>query len=143
MSTRMLCEVVIVLGHKSLERGQLRLTIFPDFWGTHGIPPQHVADALLREYLGQLLLKKLHLECPCSEQCFNLGFGNSGNVLEPLLSEVFDLLALEHTSVTNEGDLLGAKPGLELRYLRSQGVRILRIAGEHFDGDRMPVLVAE
>ncbi len=63
--------------------------------------------------------------------------------MEPLLREVFYLLALDHAAVTNEGDLLDAKPTLELRHLRSHGVWILRIAGKHFDGDRLPLLVAE
>jgi hypothetical protein len=63
--------------------------------------------------------------------------------MEPLLGEVFDLLALDHTSVTNKGNLLDAKPALELCSLRSQGMRIWGIAGKHFDGDRMPLLVAE
>src|SRR6516162_2967503 len=60
--------------------------------------------------------------------------GNRRNVMEPLLGEVFDLLALDHASVTHEGDLLDAKPALELRNLGSQGVRILGIARKHFDG---------
>jgi hypothetical protein len=63
--------------------------------------------------------------------------------MEPLLGEVFDLLALDHASVTNEGNLLDAKPALELRHLRSQGLRILGVAGKDFNGDRMPLLVAE
>src|SRR5262249_2922217 len=108
-----------------------------------GITPQHVADALIREYLGQLLLKKLHLECACTEQFFNLGFGNRRNVMEPLLGEVFDLLALDHTSVTHEGNLADAKPALEVGNLRSQGLRLLGIAGKDLNGDRLPLLVAE
>jgi hypothetical protein len=63
--------------------------------------------------------------------------------MEPLLGEVFDVLALDHATVANEGDRGDAKPTLELLNLRSHGVRILGIAGKHFDGDRMPVLVAE
>ena len=63
--------------------------------------------------------------------------------MESLLGEVVDLLALDHTSVTNKGNLLDAKPALELGNLRSQGLRILRVAGKHFDGDRLPLLVAE
>jgi hypothetical protein len=34
--------------------------------GTHGMTPQDVSDALIREHLGQLLLKKLHVKYPCS-----------------------------------------------------------------------------
>src|SRR5215831_17097856 len=101
----MLCEVVIVLRYKSLERGQFCVPSFSDFLSTHGIPPQHVADALIREHLGQLLLKKVQLECPSSQQFFNLGFGNGRNVMEPLLGEVCDLLALDHAPVAHEGNL--------------------------------------
>ena len=63
--------------------------------------------------------------------------------MEPVLSEVFDLLALDHATVADEGDLLNAKSCPDLRKLRSKGVRILGIAGKHFDGDGMAVLVAE
>ena len=83
------------------------------------------------------------MQGPLAQQFFNLGFRNGGNVMESLLREVFDLLALDHATVANEGDLVDAKPGLDLRQLRSKGVRILGIAGKHFDGDRMSVLVAE
>src|SRR5207244_5291056 len=113
-SARMLFEIEIVLRYKSLERGQFRVPSFSDFLGTYGITPQHVADALIREHLGQLLLKKFQLECPGSQQFFNLRFGNGRNVMEPLLGEVFDLLALDHAPVANEGDLVDAKPFLEL-----------------------------
>ena len=63
--------------------------------------------------------------------------------MEPLLREVFDLLAFDHAPVADKGDLVDAKPGLNLVDLRRKGLRILGIAREHFDGDRMPVLVAE
>jgi hypothetical protein len=63
--------------------------------------------------------------------------------MEPLLGEVFDVLALDHTSVTNEGHRLDATPALELRNLRSQGLRIVGIAGTYFERNGMPVLVAE
>src|SRR5262249_19388452 len=69
----MLCEVAILLGHKRLERGQFRLTIFPDFLGTHGITPQHISDALIREDLGQLLIEEVHLQGPCTQQFLNRG----------------------------------------------------------------------
>jgi hypothetical protein len=59
------------------------------------------------------------------------------------VSEVFDLLALDHATVADEGDRGDAKPCLDLVELRSKGVRILGIAGKHFDGDRMAFLVAE
>src|SRR5467141_1123105 len=63
--------------------------------------------------------------------------------MEPLLGEVFDLLALDHAPVANEGDRCGAKSGLDLLELRRKGVWIGGIAGKHVDSDRMPVLVAE
>src|SRR4051794_13433658 len=63
--------------------------------------------------------------------------------MEALLREVFDLLALDHTTVTDEGDVCDAKSGLDLRKLRRHSVRIVGIAGKHFDGDGMTVLVAE
>src|SRR5438045_263109 len=75
--------------------------------------------------------------------CFCLRLRNCRSVMEPVRGEVFDLLALEHPPVANEGDRGDAKPTLELFNLRSHGVRIVAIAWEHFDGDRMPVLVAE
>jgi hypothetical protein len=53
------------------------------------------------------------------------------------------LLALDHAPVTDEGDLVDAKPGFDLGDLGRKGLRILRIAGKDFDGDRMAVLVAE
>ena len=104
---------------------------------------EHVAEALIREPLGQLLIEEVHLQGPLFQQFFTLGFRHGGNGMESLLSEVFDLLALDHATVANEGDLVDAKPGLDLRKLRRKGVRILGIAGKHFDGDRMAVLVAE
>ena len=101
------CEVLVLLGDQRLERGQFRVPGVSDFLGTHRIPPQHVADALLREHLGQLLIEEVHLKGPGAQQFFNLGFGNGGNVMEPVLREVFDLLALDHAPVANEGDLCG------------------------------------
>ena len=74
----------------------------------------------------------------CPQQFFNLGFRNGRNVMAPLLDEVCDLLALDHATVADEGDLGDAKPGLDLVDLRSKGVRIWRIAGKDFDGDRWP-----
>ena len=113
----MVCEVLVLLGDLGLERGQFRMPGIPHFLRTYGIPPQHVSDALLGEHLGQLLLEEVHLKGPLSQQFFNLRFGNRRNVMEPLLGEVFDLLALDHTPVANEGDCLDAKPFLELRNL--------------------------
>src|SRR5262249_20806185 len=63
--------------------------------------------------------------------------------MAPLLGKVFDLLALDHATVADEGDLCDTKPGLDLVDLRSKGVRILRIAWKDLDGDRMASLVAE
>ena len=63
--------------------------------------------------------------------------------MEPVLGKVFDLLALEHATIAHEGDRGDAKSALELFHLRSHGVGILGIAREHFDGDRLPVLVTE
>jgi len=63
--------------------------------------------------------------------------------MEPLLGEVCDLLALDHATVADEGDLCDAKPGLDLVELRSKGLRILGIAWKDFDGDRRAGLVAE
>src|SRR5215470_10838576 len=115
----MLCEVVIVLCYKSLERGQFRMPSCSPFLGPHGITPQYVADALIREHLSQLLLKKFQLECPGAQQFLNLGFGNGGNIMKPLCGEVVDLLALDHAPVAHEGDLVDAKPLLKLGDLRS------------------------
>jgi hypothetical protein len=42
--------------------------------------------------------------------------------MEPLFGEVCDLLALAHAAVANAGDLLDAKPFLELGNLRRHGV---------------------
>ena len=111
--------------------------------GTHGIPPQHIADALIRVHLGQCLIEEVHLKSPLAQQFFNLGFGNGRNIMEPVLREVFNLLAFDHATIAHEGDLVDAKPGLDLRHLHSQSVRIGGIAGKHFDGDRMAVLIAE
>src|SRR5215471_11545200 len=63
--------------------------------------------------------------------------------MEPLLREVFDVLALEHATVANEGDVCDAKPGLDFRKLRRKGLWIMRIAWKDFDGDRLPILVAQ
>src|SRR5262249_23940304 len=72
-----------------------------------------------------------------------LGFGNRRTLMEPLLREGFHLLALDHTSVTHEGNPADAKHALELGNLRSQGLRLLGIAGKDLNGDRLPLLVAE
>jgi hypothetical protein len=111
--------------------------------GTHRIPPQHRADALIGEHLGHLLIEEVQLQDPCAQQFFNLGFRNGRNVMEALLREVFDLLAFEHAPVTDEGDRVDAKPGFDLGDLCRKGLRILRIAGKDFDRDRLAVLVAE
>ena len=87
-----------------LERRQFRVPSVPHFLRTHGVPPQHVADALLGEHLGQLLIEELHLKGPGAQQFFNLWFGNGGNVMAPMLPEVFDLLALDHAPVADKGD---------------------------------------
>src|SRR5262249_28558573 len=83
------------------------------------------------------------LKGPLAQQLFNLGLRDSRNVMEPVLRAVFNVLAFDHATIAHKGDLLNAKPGLDLRQLRSQSVRIGGIAGKHFDGDRMPVLIAE
>ena len=80
---------------------------------------------------------------PLFQQFFNLGFRNGRNVMEPLLREVFDLLAFDHAPVADEGDRLDAKPGLDLVDLCSKGVRILGMPRKHFDRDGMACLVAE
>src|SRR5262249_29399038 len=76
-------------------------------------------------------------------QFFNLGFRNRRKVMEPLWGKVFDLLALDHATVANEGDRGDTKPDLDLLELRSKGVWIGGISGQHFDRDPMSVLVAE
>ena len=139
----MVGEVVVLLGDLGLERGQFCVPRVPHFLGTHGITPQHVADALIRQHLGQLLIEEVHLQGPGAQQFVNLGFGNRRNVMEPVLGQVFDLLALDHAPVAHEGDRGDAKPAFQLFNLRSNGTGILGIAREHFDRDRMPVLVAE
>ena len=63
--------------------------------------------------------------------------------MEPVLGQVFDLLALDHATVANEGDRGDAKPVLQLFNLRSNGVGIWGMAREHFNRNRMSVLVAE
>jgi hypothetical protein len=63
--------------------------------------------------------------------------------MEPLLREIVDLLAFDHAPVTDEGDLVDAKPGFDLVDLCRKGLRILRIAGKDFERDRMAVLGAE
>ena len=63
--------------------------------------------------------------------------------MKPLLREVFDLLAFDHATVADEGNGLDTKSGLDLGELYRQGVRIVGIAGKHFDRDRIAVLVAE
>jgi hypothetical protein len=63
--------------------------------------------------------------------------------MEPLLREVFDLLAFHHAPIADEGDLMDAKPGFDLVELGRPGLRIVRIAGKDFDRDRMARLVAE
>ena len=87
IGARMVCEVLVLLGDLRLERGQFRVPGVPDFLGTHGIAPQHVADALIREHLGQLLIEEVHLQGPGAQQFFNLGFGNRRNVMEPVLGQ--------------------------------------------------------
>ena len=81
MGARMVCEVLVLLGNLGLEHGQLRLPGVPDFLGTHGITSEHVAEALIREHLGQLLIKEVHSKGPLFQQFFNLGFRNGGNVM--------------------------------------------------------------
>jgi hypothetical protein len=63
--------------------------------------------------------------------------------MEALLREVFDLLALDHATVTDKGDRVDAKPGFDLGDLCRKGRRLLRIAGKDCDRDRMPILVTE
>ena len=63
--------------------------------------------------------------------------------MEPLRREVCNVLAFNHATVADKGDLFDAKPDLDLLKLRSKGVGILGIAGKHFDGDGMAFLVAE
>jgi hypothetical protein len=127
-----------VLGHQSLERGEFRAPGVPHFLGTHRITSEHVAEPLIREHLGQLLIEEVHLKGPGSQQFFNLGFSNGSNVMEPLLREVFDLLALDHAPVANEGDVCDAKPGLDFRKLRRKGLRIMRIPTTTFAIDTLP-----
>src|SRR5262249_56321634 len=143
MGARMVGEVLILLDNLGLERRQFRVPGVPHFLGTHGMTPQHVSDTLFCEHLGQLLIEELQLKGPYAQQFFNLWFGNGGNVMAPVLHEVFDLLALDHATVADEGDLCNTKPALDLLKLRSKGARVLRIAWKHFNGDRMAVLVAE
>ena len=138
LGTRMVGEVLILLGDLCPERRQFRVPGVPDFLGTHRIPPQHVADTLIREHLAQLLIEEVHLQGPVFQQCFNLGFRNGRNVMEPLLREVCDLLTFDHALVADEGDRADAKPGLDLVDLCRKGLRILRIAGKDFDRDGWP-----
>jgi len=70
----MVCEVWILLGDVGLERGQLRVSGVPDFLSTDRMTPQHVADARIREHLGQRLLKKFQLAGPGAQPFFTLGF---------------------------------------------------------------------
>src|SRR6516165_4463644 len=93
---RMVGEVLVLLGDVRLERDQFRVPGVPNFLGTDRIPPQHVADTLIRKHLSHLLIEEVHLQGPGAQQSFNLGFGNGRNVMEPLLGEVFDLLAFDH-----------------------------------------------
>src|SRR5712691_12351535 len=65
---RMVCEVLVLLSDLGLERGEFRLTGFPDFLSTHRITPQHIAEALIREHLGQLLIEEVHLKGPYAQQ---------------------------------------------------------------------------
>src|SRR5713101_8403817 len=108
LGPRMVGEVLILLGDLGLKRRQFRVPGVPDFLGPHRIPPQHVADALIREHLGQLLIEEVQLQGPLLQQFFNLGFRNGRNVMEPLLREVFDVLAFEHAPVADKGDLVDA-----------------------------------
>ncbi len=143
LGPRMVGEVLILLGDLGLKRRQFRVPGVPDFLGPHRIPPQHVADALIREHLGQLLIEEVQLQGPLLQQFFNLGFRNGRNVMEPLLREVFDVLAFDHAPIADEGDLVDVKPRFDLVDLCRKGLRILRIARKYFDRDWMAVLVAE
>jgi hypothetical protein len=51
------------------------------------------------------------LQGPGAQQFVNLRFRNRRNVMEPLLREVFNVLAFDHAPVTDEGNLVDAKPG--------------------------------
>src|SRR5215475_15539720 len=50
IGTRMVGEVLVLLGDVRLERRQFRVPGVPDFLGPHRIPPQHVADARIRAH---------------------------------------------------------------------------------------------
>ncbi len=139
----MVGELVLLLGDLGLERRQCRVPGVPDFLGTHRIPPPHVADALIREPLGHLLIEEVHWQGPGAQQLFHLRFRHGRKVMEPLLREVVDVLAFDHAPIADEGDRVDAKPRFDLGDLSRKGLRILRMAGTDFDRDRMAVLVAE
>ena len=55
----------------------------------------------------------------------------------------FDLRALDHTAVANEGDLAPSKTLGNLIDLKGKSLGILSISGEDFDGQRPPGIVTQ
>ena len=143
VGARMVGEVLVLLGDMRLERGQFRVPGVSDCLGTPRIPPPHVADTVLREHLGQLLIEEVHWQDPGAQQLFHLRLRHRGNIRTPLLGEVCALLPFHHATVTNAGHCLDTKPGVDLVDLCRQGVRIWGITRKHCDRDGMAVLVAE
>src|SRR5262249_2313482 len=139
VGARMVGEVWIGLGNQALERGAFRVPGAPPCLGTQRIPPEHVAGPLPRGHLGQLLIEEGHFQGPGPTEFLSRGFRNGRNGMEPLLREVFDVLALEHATVANEGDVCDAKPGLDFRKLRRKGLWIMRIAWKGLRSWRRPL----
>jgi hypothetical protein len=72
----------------------------------------------------------------------HLELGNRRNGMEPVLGQVFALLALAHATVANAGERGDAQPALQLCKLRSHGAGNWGLAREHCAKNRMAVLVA-
>jgi hypothetical protein len=143
LGTRMVGEGLLRLGDLGPELRQVRVPGVSDCWGTHRMPPPHVAAPLIREPLGPLLLEEVHVHGPLWQQFFPRGLRHGRNVMEPLRREGCDLLALDPAPVADAGDRADAKPGGDLGDLCRQGLPIVRMAGKDFDRDRRAVRVAE
>ena len=72
----MVYEVLIVLGDPRLERGQFRVPSGLDFSGPHGITPQHIAYALIREHLADYPRDILMIRV--AQRLFSLGCSGAG-----------------------------------------------------------------
>ena len=114
------------------------------FRGSLGIAPQNVAHLFGQAgHLGEHVVKELQREHLLSEQGFDLGFGDGGNIVKVLLSQFLDLRSLDHAPIPHEGHALAPKALDHFADLGAEGFGVSGVTGENFDGQGPPLLVAE